>query len=379
MSPPPPKRATAPGRIPPVVRGVLVVFFLYLFLVGIAFLEVGIGGLGERFQTGLLESVAHPVSGLCAGILVTVLVQSSSVTTSTIVGMVGAGTLPLALAVPMVMGANIGTTITSTLASLGTIRRSDEFQRAFAAATIHDFFNLLTVLILFPIEVSTGLLSTMAVNLTELIAGAEIISGDVGGSPIRDLVRMPIDMIEPLFGQGLWYGLLMLAVGLALIFVSLALITQNMRRLVASGVERVMTSVIGRGGGLVGIMVGMAITVSVQSSSITTSILVPLVASGVLTVATAYPITLGANVGTTVTALIASLAVARPEGLTIALVHLLFNVLGILIIYPIPRIRFVPIHLAEGMARTAIRKRRMVFIYVVTMFILLPTLGVLLL
>jgi sodium-dependent phosphate cotransporter len=133
---------------------------------------------------------------------------------------------------------------------------------------------------------------------------------------------------------------------------------------------------VGKGGGLVGILAGIGVTVAVQSSSITTSILVPLVGAGVLTLASAYPITLGANVGTTITALLASLAVVRPEGLTIALVHLLFNVVGILILYPVPMLRMVPIRLAEGLAEAAVRRTRVVFAYTVTIFLVLPLLGV---
>src|SRR5690606_15224988 len=122
--------------------------------------------MGADFQEGLLRSVSHPISGLCAGLLATALVQSSSVTTATIVGMVGAGTLPFPLAVPMIMGANIGTTITSTLAALGSIRRAAEFRKAFAAATMHDFFNLISVAILLPLELATGVLSRAALALT---------------------------------------------------------------------------------------------------------------------------------------------------------------------------------------------------------------------
>ena len=125
-----------------------------------------------------------------------------------------------------------------------------------------------------------------------------------------------------------------------------------------------------------GIVVGIGVTVSVQSSSITTSILVPLVAAGVLSLRSAYPITLGANVGTTITALIASLAVVRPEGLTIALVHLLFNVVGIALIYPVVPVRMIPIRLAEGLADAAVRRQRVVFVYALTLFLVLPLLGV---
>ena len=178
--------------------------------------------------------------------------------------------------------------------------------------------------------------------------------------------------------QGAVVSVAFLLIGLALIFFALTFITKNMRQLMAGGVERVINRLIGEGGGLLGIAVGVGITVAVQSSSITTSILVPLVAAGVLTLRSAYPVTLGANVGTTVTALIASLAVARPEGLTIALVHLLFNTYALLIIYPLPQIRVVPIRLAEGLAELAVWRRRVVVIYVVDGFLVAPLLGVLL-
>jgi solute carrier family 34 (sodium-dependent phosphate cotransporter) len=362
--------------IPPPVRLVLVVFFLYLFLVGVGFLETGIAAMGSGFQAGLLRSVSHPISGLCAGILATVLVQSSSVSTATIVGMVGGGTLPLSLAVPMIMGANIGTTVTSTLAALGSIRRSEEFKRAFAAATVHDFFNLFAVLVLLPLELMFGILREIAEEVTEVLRGTEFDASAPGRSPIRVAVKLPISMVQDLLPPGGITAFVLLGVGLLLIFVALTLITRNMRRLVAGSVERVMNRVIGRGGGLVGILVGVGVTVAVQSSSITTSILVPLVAAGILTLPSAYPITLGANVGTTITALIASLAVMRPEGLTIALVHLLFNLVALLIIFPIRRVRLIPVRLAEALAEQAVRRRSLVLVYVVSLFLVLPLLGV---
>ena len=130
------------------VRLGLTLFFLYLFLVGVKSLEKGISSFGSALVDQVFSSVANPIAGLAAGVLATVLVQSSSVTTATIVGLVGAGVLPVETAVPMVMGANIGTTVTNTLASLGHVRQSAYFQRAFAAATVHDYFNLLSVAIL---------------------------------------------------------------------------------------------------------------------------------------------------------------------------------------------------------------------------------------
>ena len=116
-------------------------------------------------------------------------------------------------------------------------------------------------------------------------------------------------------------------------------------------------------------------TIAVQSSSITTSLLVPMCAAGVLTLRNAFPIMLGANIGTTVTALLASLATDNETGLTIALVHTLFNVGGVMIIYPIPFLRRIPLRLARILAVRAQRNMFWVVGYVVGVFILLPLCG----
>ena len=377
-----PNRIGRPDWVPEpavVVRGLLVIFLLYVFLVGIGLLESGITAMGEGFEEGLLESVSHPLAGLFAGILATVLVQSSSITTATIVGLVGAGTLPVPLAVPMIMGANIGTTVTNTLASLTTILRSEEFRRGFACATHHDFFNLMAAGILLPIEIATGILRRIAEWMTVIVGRVDLETAAPTRSPIRVAVGVPVDLVEGVVGIGVVAGIIYLVLGMLLLFFALSLITRTMRVLMAGGVEKALNQFIERGGSLLGIVVGILITVSVQSSSITTSILVPLVASGVLNLTNAYPITVGANVGTTVTALIASLAVARPEGLTIALVHLLFNLSAIAVIFPVYRVRMLPIHLSEWFADLAIRRHSLVFAYVVGVFFVIPFLGVLLL
>jgi solute carrier family 34 (sodium-dependent phosphate cotransporter) len=378
----PSRPARSAGVLEGTLRAGFVALMLYGFLVGVALLETGISGLGAGFQEGLLREIANPLSGLFAGIVLTVLVQSSSVSTATIVGLVGAGTLDVNLAVPMIMGANIGTTVTNTLASLGSIRRLDEFRRAFAAATMHDFFNLLAVIVLLPLELLTGFFSRSALVLTELIRGSEI-DVSAGTSPLRTAVKLPVaalsELLAPLAIPSWGTAAIVLTVGLTIIFVALTLITRNMRELVKGSVERAMNRIVGRGGGSMGILVGILVTVAVQSSSITTSILVPLVAAGILTVRSAYPITLGANVGTTVTALIASLAVTRPEGLTIALVHTLFNVTALIVVFPIRRIREVPILLAERLADIAVRHRSLVGVYLAGMFLIIPLIGIFLL
>ncbi|MGH3666407.1 MAG: Na/Pi symporter, partial [Egibacteraceae bacterium] len=201
------------------LRLVLLVALLYLFLVGVETLGDGIASLGSGVTENLFRGVSHPLGGLAVGILATVLVQSSSVTTATIVALVGAGVISLGDGVPMVMGANIGTTITATLVSLGTIRRPEEFRRAFAGATMHDFFNILCVILLLPLELATGVLSTSAVWLSDLVGDAQ---GGEFSSPLDAVVAAGSGVVERaaqgLSGAGVVAGVLLIVAGLALIF-----------------------------------------------------------------------------------------------------------------------------------------------------------------
>ena len=119
------------------------------------------------------------------------------------------------------------------------------------------------------------------------------------------------------------------------------------------------------------------VTAVIQSSSVTTSLLVPLAGAGVVKLEKIFPVTLGANVGTTITALLASLA-GDARGLSIALVHLLFNLAGILIIYPYKPIRKVPLFLARKLADAAVRSKRNAVFFVVGLFYALPGLLILL-
>jgi len=363
--------------MPTAVRAGLVVALIYVFLVGVASLEAGIKLLGADVQEQLFSSVSNPLAGLFVGILATVLVQSSSASTSVIVGLVASGAVGLDAAVPMIMGANIGTTVTNTLVSLGHVRQSAEFTRAFAAATVHDFFNLAAVTILLPLELATGMLSESAEWISERLVGS---AGTEWESPIKSLVRWPVDRIidigEALSLQGTVLGVVTIAIGLGIILVSLTFITKNMRTLVAARVERSLNAMLGKGGGLVAMALGVIITITVQSSSITTSILVPLAAAGVLSLRNAYPVTLGANVGTTITALLAAMAASRPEALTIAIVHTLFNVAAIVIIYPVGVVREVPIRAAEALARLAAVRTSWALAYVIGTFIVLPLVGI---
>ncbi|MDP6867146.1 MAG: Na/Pi symporter [Acidimicrobiales bacterium] len=369
------------GReMPTLARALLVLALLYLFLTGVELLSGGFKTMGKGFVDGLFEGVSNPIGGLFVGLLATVLVQSSSVSTSVIVGLVASGVVSSGDAVPMIMGANLGTTVTNTLASLGHVRRDLEFRRAFAAATIHDFFNILAVAVFLPIELATGYLSDTAGWITERVVGS---SGSSFKSPLKAAVKKPAGMVKDLLADlgahGNSKGGLMIVIGLLFIFLALAYITRNMRLLVADRVEAAINRALGAGSGIVAILLGAVITISVQSSSITTSVLVPLAASGVLTLENIYPVTLGANVGTTVTALLASLATGNPAAVTVAVVHTLFNLSGILVFYPLQALRRIPIRLATGLSHVAAERRSTAIAYAVGMFIVVPLLGVLLL
>lgn len=362
-------------------RLALLLVLLFAFLVAIETMSKAIKGLCDAGILGgdggeLFGGIRNPFAGLSLGVLFTVLVQSSSTTTSTIVAVVGSGALSVEAAVPMIMGANIGTTITNTLVSLGSIRRSSEFRRAFAAATVHDFFNLMCVAVLLPLELATHVLSSAAATLSGWLAGGP--KGAKYDSPIKDAIKDAhhalLGALEALGLQGGTLQGVALGVGVALTFASLIYITRNMRRVLAGKIEVAMNRAL-ESSGLVPLGIGILLTIAVQSSSITTSLLVPMCAAGVLSLRSAFPVMLGANIGTTVTALLASLAQDRPEALTIALVHCLFNCVGVLIFYPVPAMRRLPLGAATGLAQLATRSRLWVVAYVAGVFVLLPLCG----
>ncbi|MDH3193139.1 MAG: Na/Pi symporter [Acidimicrobiia bacterium] len=368
------------ARLPSPIRALLVVALLYAFLVGVKMLESGIKGIGSDYTDPLFASVSNPLAGLFVGILATVLVQSSSVTTATIVGLVASGVVGVEAAVPMIMGANIGTTVTNTLVSLTNARRSEQFRLAFTAATMHDFFNVLVVIVLLPLEVFTGFLHASA----SWIAGL-FVEGNLGGSfdsPVKAavgwLANLAEGVIETIIASPVAAAIVTIAVAIGVIFVTLTFITKNMRALVADRIEASLNAALAKSG-TIGIVVGMLVTIAVQSSSITTSILIPLVASGLLMVRNAYPITLGANIGTTITALLAAMAAGSIDGLTIAFTHTLFNVLGIMLVYPWPRVRYIPVVLAERLANVAVRSKSLAVAYTFGAFVVIPFLGILVL
>jgi sodium-dependent phosphate cotransporter len=378
-----PAVAPAPARFGSSVaaRVLSVAALLFVFLLGVKGLGDGFELIGQDFIDSFFAATSNPFIGLIVGLLATTIMQSSSVTTSMVVGLVAApeNPLPLANAIPMVMGANIGTTVTATIVSLAHIGRRDEFERAFPVAICHDAFNYFAVLVLLPIEIATGYLGRTASMLADAL-------GQVGGvdyeSPLSTALSAGfapvVAVAEALFAaQGAQAVFLVGASG-AFIFFALFLLVRVMRATVHSRVESIIDRVLSSSA-VVAMLVGVVVTVMVQSSSITTSLLVPLGGAGLLRLEQAFPVTIGANLGTTVTALLAALAVSGPNaaaGLEIALVHLLFNVSGLLLIYPVQAIRRVPLEAARQVTRLALRSRKLTVLWVVLLFYGLPALCI---
>lgn len=355
-----------------VVRALLVVLLLYLFLVSIGLMGGAFKGFGEGFANKLIATTSDPLVGLFIGILATSLVQSSSTITSLVVGIVGAGCLEVACAIPIIMGANVGTTVTNTLVSLGHVGRRDEFRRAIGAATVHDFFNLICVAILFPLELMTGYLCHAATWLATRFVGTSTVTFH---SPVKLIVKPAVKAVEQglghLFSSPAWIYGIMAALSMVVLFAALYFIVKIMKSLVVNRAEIVLDNVISRSAWL-GFIAGLFFTIIVQSSSITTSLMIPLVASGIFTVETVFPITIGANIGTTTTAILASLATGNVNAIVIAFAHFLFNLTGTVLIYPISIFRKVPIMLAKGLGNLAAEKRYYAFLYVLGLFFCVP-------
>ncbi len=373
---PPPSSPEASWTEHPLVRALVVVTLLYLFLVGVNGLGSGFRALGEGVLDSFFAATTNPFAGLVIGILATTLVQSSSVTTAMIVGMVSESGLEVQYAVPMIMGANIGTTVTNTIASLSHMGRKEEFRRAFAVATVHDFFNYLAVVVLLPLELATRFLETAARALQSVLSGLYVPRSE---SPIKQAIAAGGDLIESGLERVLtdqWVAVAYILVSGVLIFSTLLGIVTVMRSSMLSRIEALVSRALARNV-IIAMAVGVVATVMVQSSSITTSLLVPLAGAGVLKLEHAFPVTLGANVGTTVTALLAAFAVTdgnAAAGLTIALVHLMFNLSATVLIYPFEPIRRIPIRLARWLADAAVKSRRWAILYVIGLFYVVPVL-----
>lgn len=352
-------------------------------LVYLLICAVSIIGGGFKMATGdhakeLFAFASNPFAGLVIGIVATALIQSSSTVTSIIVGLV-AGGLPVSVAVPMVMGANIGTSITNTIVSLGHVKEKKEFARAFSAATVHDFFNLLSVIIFLPLEIAFGFLEKLGSMLAHVFFGGGEVSihsfnfVKAATSPVVSNVKSSLQSFGDQTG-----GILLIIIGIILIFVSITLIGKLLKKLMVGKAREIMHAAIGRSP-ISGICSGTLVTMLVQSSSTTTSLMVPLAGSGSFSLKQIYPFTLGANIGTCVTAVLAATAVTgnSEAALQIAFIHLTYNILGVLFIYSMPFLRFIPVRCAEWLGRRASENKMVALMYILGVFFIIPAICIL--
>ncbi len=350
---------------------------LYLFLIGIGAMSGAFKSMGKGFSESLFAGDSRPFVALFIGILATTLVQSSSTTTSIIVGAVAGGVLPFDSAVYMVMGANLGTTVTNTIVSLGHITRSNEYQRAFAAATVHDFFNLLALAVLFPLQMATGVLTWLSHGATDVFKS---VGGTVLSSPLKAITKPSIDLLEDIVDATGGGPVALAIVSLLITFAMLIMMVKVLKSLVLAKLENLFDRIIFKTA-IRGLVFGMLMTVLVQSSSITTSIAIPLVGAGVLTIAQIFPYTMGANIGTTITSLLAGLAALAAGGddpkailgVQIAFAHFFFNSVAVAIFW---KIQWIPIAIANAFSNLALRNRAIPIVYIIVTFYLIPFLVV---
>ncbi|KAL4691659.1 hypothetical protein H8957_003225 [Semnopithecus entellus] len=420
--------------------GSLYFFICSLDVLSSAFQLLGSKVAGDIFKDNVVLS--NPVAGLVIGVLVTALVQSSSTSSSIVVSMVAAKLLTVRASVPIIMGVNVGTSITSTLVSMAQSGDRDEFQRAFSGSAVHGIFNWLTVLVLLPLESATALLerlSELALGAASLSPGAQapdilkvltkplthlivqldsdvIMSSATDNATNRSLikqwcsttgqpVRLPLTCpcternstaladrlpVRPtrrhLFAgtelTDLAVGCILLAGSLLVLCGCLVLIVKLLNSVLHGRVARAVRTVInadfpfplGWLGGYLALLAGAGLTFALQSSSVFTAAIVPLMGVGVISLDRAYPLLLGCNIGTTTTALLAALASPADRmlsALQVALIHFFFNLAGILLWYLVPALR-LPIPLARHFGVVTARYRWVAGVYLLLGFLLLP-------
>ncbi|KTG39706.1 hypothetical protein cypCar_00016648 [Cyprinus carpio] len=432
--------------------GLLYMFVCSLDILSSAFQLVGGKAAGDIFQENTVLS--NPLAGLVIGMLVTLLVQSSSTSSSIVVTMVSSGLLEVSTAVPIIMGTNIGTSVTNTFVAMTQVGDRNKFRRAFAGATVHDFFNWLSVLVLLPLEVATGylvkltdlivksfniqsgenapaLLNVITDPLTQSIIELDetVISGIAVGDPEaknKSLIKVwcqtasntviilttiqnvtasncsnfpcwelknvteitNIKKCNHIFVNtnlsDLAVGLILLACSLLILCTCLILIVKLLNSMLKGQVAVVINKIMNTDfpfpfawlTGYIAIVVGAGMTFIVQSSSVFTSAITPLVGIGVIKLERAYPLSLGSNIGTTTTAILAAMASPVEKlgnSLQIALVHLFFNLSGIVLWYPIPFTR-LPIRMAKALGQLTAQYRWFSGFYIIACFFAFPLL-----
>lgn len=337
---------------------------LLLFIFAIDLLTVAVGRINSGLALEILQATKNPFISLFIGLLVTALIQSSSTVTASVVAIVASGNLTLQQAVPIVLGANIGTTLTSTLVSLSYLMDKKQFRRALSAGISHDFFNMFTVILLFPLEIYFGFLSNTASRIAGWFASDNSFEGPIVYN--RMFTRTWTDWLVDQLNQ----PIVAMILSIFLVFFAINVLSTAMYKSFVRDTFEDINKVIFQKTGLA-FFYGLFFTAAVQSSTVTTSLVVPLVASKKVSLNKAFPFIIGTNIGTTITAVIAS--IYKPEAaIALALVHVLFNSFGALIFLPFTFIRNIPVWMANYMGKISLKYRVVVFAYILLTFFVIP-------
>lgn len=392
------------SRLPHVLG---VALFAYLFFLA---LDMMGSGMKRSFKDPIkhfLEDNADQFTELASfviGVLGTALIQSSSSVTSISVEMVQNGVMPLLIAAGIVHGANLGTSVTSSIVAFGSeLRRftgnplrdlramlfeprGPGFQRAVGTAVVHDFFNIVMItgillLLELPFELILRSADAVAAMLEQSMQGsAKGIVDNVLVYVTPKTYTRPVTRLIASAVPASAVGWVLVGVGLPLLFASLKGFTSRMRALVMYGVDQ--SDPVQVGDLLLGtswldtFIRGLVVTILVQSSSATTSLVVPLAALGFFDTRKVFPFIMGANIGTTTTALlVATGSVGAPgfeDGMTIALCHVFLNLLAVVLAVGIPGLQSAIVRSADWMGERAAQRPVVLLMYLITLAGLVP-------
>ncbi|KAI6205965.1 hypothetical protein M3Y94_00851700 [Aphelenchoides besseyi] len=378
----------------------LIIIFGFICTLGLladAFKLIGGRGLGNLIKHSPL--LMNPISATIIGMIASLILQSSSTLISVLIGMIAGNLLT---AIPIVIGSEMGSSLMNVLVSLGQSGDRDQFRRAFSAATLSDAFNLMNYLTVLPIEISFGVLEKLSVKqkhkqdfktlqlFTEPLL-SKIVQIDsqaitrVSSVPenITTIERptfiyrcidmktgetLPFCPYEHLFAYSTLsdstIGIILLVGSVLTLIACLIGIVKVIQALLAGQVAVFVRKTLAHEfpypfGFLTGyliMIVGALVVVIVQSSSVFRSALTPLV-------------------GTTSTGLLASLAAGSENlqaTLQISLCQILYNIFGVLLFYPIPVLRKIPIRIATKLGETTAKYRWFALYYIFLIFCLLP-------
>jgi sodium-dependent phosphate cotransporter len=354
------------GWKPVVQKTAYILSALLIFLFALDLMLSALQHLGKPAAEAIILATSNPFTALFIGLLVTAIIQSSTATTSMTVALVASGSLTLQSAIPIIMGANIGTTITSTIVSLGFLQRRKEFRRAVAAGTYHDFFNILTALVLFPLEYYFQFLSKLAQFIATKFFDQPV---GLNGSSFT-LLGGGMSRLTDWIANTLDNSFLLTIVSFALLFGSILFFRKVLTDLLGFGSSATFQRFFFRNA-LKSFGWGVLTTAAIRSSTVTTSLVVPLVAKKVVRLRKAVPFILGANIGTTLSAFLAAV-VNSNTAISIAIAHFMFNFIGVIIFYALPGAREIPIALAQGLGRLTLRYRLAGFLYLLLTFFFIP-------